>query len=318
MKMRSLLYDIGCSVCTEIAGQAEAEARGWLQVRPLQDHEMKELLAKHAPDLGRRPALITQDGDRVTVDTGWAMVAKLALGLGPLRSWRLLRRLADAQPDPTERGSSARRNLLRALSGGALVTLTTMVRAQKSGDEAESEEVSPSNELQEAAVNAVRAEVNVKIAEQHLLELGFLPSTEDAVVLKSKHGDQLTMVFYPDVNQQPDRAGVMVHERSRDGTTRVFVEALHADPQNIFDARGQYIEGALKTLTSVSIAENGVLAPASSRGYFSCMFSCIGATCARSATRCTRLRILAVVLACMVAVCGSKARTCHRVCRRYW
>lgn len=317
MKIRSLVYDAGCSVCTDVAQQAEAEARGWLRVRPLQDEQMRALLARHAPNLGRRPALVTQDGDRVTVDIGWTMLAKLALGMGPRHGWRLLRKLEQARPQPVDSGSSARRHLLRAFGGGTLATLSAVVMANPA-KESEVEATLVTNEEHDAAVTAVRAETNVQVAEQQLLGLGFQPSTDGAVVLKSKLGDQLTMVFYPDAAGRPDRAGVMVHERSSDGTTRVLVETLQGDPKGLFDAAGQYRQGALQTMTSVRIAENGVIAPTSARAYFTCMFVCLGGTCGRTAATCLRIPFLAAALACVVGFCGVRARGCHGGCRILW
>jgi hypothetical protein len=318
MKIRSLVYDAACSVCTDVAQQAEAEANGWLCVRPLQDEEMRALLATHAPGLGRRPALVTQDGDRVTVDIGWTMLAKLALGVGPRHGWRLLRKLEEARPQPAQSGSSARRHLLRAFGGGTLATLSAVVMANPA-QESDDEATLVTNEAHDAAIATVRGEARVQVAEQQLLGLGFQPSTEGAVVLRSKLGDQLTMVFYTDASGRPDRAGVMVHERSSDGTTRVLVETLQADPKGLFDPAGRYRQGALQTLTSIRIAENGgVVVPTSAAAYFSCMFGCLGVTCGRAAATCTRLPFLALALACIVGFCGARARSCHSVCRRAW
>lgn len=318
MKIRSLVYDAGCSVCTDVARQAEAEARGWLRVRPLQDEEMRALLATHAPGLGLRPALVTQDGDRVTVDIGWTMLAKLALGVGPRHGWRLLRKLEEARPQPVDSGSSARRHLLRAFGGGTLATLSAVVMANPA-KESEDEATLVSNEARDAAIAAVRAEANVQVAEQQLLGLGFQPATDGTVVLKSRLGDQLTMVFYPDAAGRPDRAGVIVHERSSDGTTRVLVETLQGDPKGLFDTAGKYRHGALQTLSSFRVAENGsVIAPTSATAYFTCMFVCLGGTCGSTAATCMRIPFLAAALACIVGFCGARARGCHGGCRILW
>lgn len=324
MKLRSLLFDAGCSLCTDIAQKAEAEARGWLRVKPLQDQGMRALLASHSQSLERRPTLVTQDGDRVTVDTGWTMLIKLVLGVGPWRCWRLLRCLTEARPQPEESAPSARRYLLRAFGGGTLATLTTAVMANPS-TESENEATLLDNEAHDAAIIAVRGEAHAQIAEQQLLGLGFLPSTENAVVLKSKLGDQLTMVFYPDASGRPDRAGVMVHERLRDGTTRVLAEAVQADPQGFFDAAGQFRPDALQTTSSIRIAENGsIVVPATPQQYFACMFRCLGVTCARAAFTCRRLIWLPAVLGCIAGFCGVRAYNCHndsggrRGCRRLW
>lgn len=318
MKVRSLLFDAGCSICSDIAQQAEAEAGGWLRVRALQDEEMRALLAQAAPNHGRRPALVTQEDGRVTVDVGWTMLAKLAMGLGLRRSWRLLRRLHEAGPRPQASESAARRHLLRAFGGGTLATLSAVVSAHPDKETAD-EATLLTNEAHDAALSAVRGEAQVQVAEQQLLAQGFLPSTESAVILRSGQGDQLTMVFYPDAAGRPDRAGVMVHERASDGTTRVLAEVLQADPKGLFDADGRYRQGALQTATSLRIAENGgVVVPTSASAYFSCMFGCLGLTCARAAFTCRRLILLPAVLACLVSICGIRAYVCHRSCKSRW
>ncbi|MCW7539393.1 hypothetical protein OOT46_16230 [Aquabacterium sp. A7-Y] len=320
MKLRSLLYDAGCSVCTDIARDAEAEARGWLRIRPLQDPEMRQLLADHAPKLGRRPALVTQDGDRVTVSTGWTMLAKLAGGVGPRRCWRLLCRLAEAKSPAVQRESSARRQLLRAFGGGTLAAVTGFVMASPSS-ESEDDATLITDERRSAVIAAVRGEIKVQIAEQQLLGLGFLLTTDSAAVLRSRDGDQLTMVFYPDANGRPDRAGVMAHERTRDGTTRVRVEALEAAPEALSNSAGRYRRGELRTTSSMRIAENGgIVVPAGRKEWFVCMLACLGAQCPDNVGTCLRLWVpLPVILACMVGLCGRDAYRCHQdVCKDEW
>lgn len=319
MKLRSLLYDAGCSACTDVAQQAEAEARGWLRVKPLQDETMQALLEKHAPNVGRRTALITQNDGRVAVDTGWTMVIKLALGMGPIRCMRLLRRLALASPPPLEHGSSAaRRHLLRIFGGGTLATLSTVVMAHPAA-ESEGEAVLLDNEAYDAAIAAARGDAHVQIAEQQVLGQGFLPSTDSSVVLRSKLGDQLTMIFYPDAYDRTDRCGVVVQERLRDGTTRVLAEVVQVDPKGLFDSAGRFREGALQTVSSIRIAANGgVVVPADVRGFIRCMFACIGTGCAGRALHCGRLGTPQLVLACIAAICSFAAVRCGIRCRNQW
>lgn len=52
--------------------------------------------------------------------------------------------------------------------------------------------------------------------------------------------------------------------------------------------------------------------------YISCLACCVGGSCGANALRCRAALLMAAVLACMVAVCGSKVRGCHGSCQRLW
>ncbi len=47
---RYLLFDSGCSKCTEIAQAVEQAAQGWLEARSLRDPAMQRLLDAARPD----------------------------------------------------------------------------------------------------------------------------------------------------------------------------------------------------------------------------------------------------------------------------
>jgi hypothetical protein len=47
---RYLLFDPGCSVCTELAESIEQEARGWLKAESLRKPAMRKLLKEAKPN----------------------------------------------------------------------------------------------------------------------------------------------------------------------------------------------------------------------------------------------------------------------------
>ena len=78
--------------------------------------------------------------------------------------------------------------------------------------------------------------------------------------------------------------------------------------------------GALYAMTEAAEApaNEGVVTPQSPAAYFSCMFGCVGVTCARPAAICMRIPNLPAALACVAGFCGFRAYRCHGTCRRAW
>ncbi len=71
-------------------------------------------------------------------------------------------------------------------------------------------------------------------------------------------------------------------------------------------------------LTIDALAIGGGMGTMGKADYFKCVAFCVGANCASKAQKCAKLRFMYLVLACMVGVCGSKVRTCHKVCKKKW
>ena len=86
---RYLLFDSGCSQCTEIAQAVEQATQGGLEARSLRDPTMQRLLAQARPHWRWQPALLEVAGDRVRAFTGLAMGLRLMGVLGLRRVWRL-------------------------------------------------------------------------------------------------------------------------------------------------------------------------------------------------------------------------------------
>jgi hypothetical protein len=91
MTERYLLFDSGCSVCTRLAEDIEQASDGWLMARSLRDPDVKTLLDAARPGWRWEPTLLEVTDGRPRVFTGIAMRARMALGLGPRRAWRVVR-----------------------------------------------------------------------------------------------------------------------------------------------------------------------------------------------------------------------------------
>lgn len=112
---RILLYNAGCSFCTNVARGVEEEAGGWLSARDLYEPEMRALLER-APGRppGEEPVLLLVEQGRVTVLRGLAMRLRLLAGLGPRRAWGVLARIASAAGEqaPARSTGVSRRGVL--------------------------------------------------------------------------------------------------------------------------------------------------------------------------------------------------------------
>lgn len=86
---RYLLFDSGCSECTEIAQAVEQETEGWLTARSLHDPEVQELLSKARPDWTWEPTLLEVIGDKAIVSTGLNMKTRMLIGLGLRKAARV-------------------------------------------------------------------------------------------------------------------------------------------------------------------------------------------------------------------------------------
>lgn len=88
-KKRYLLFDSGCSECTEIAHAVEQETEGWLTARSLHEPEVQELLSKARPDWKWEPTLLEVDRDKITASTGFNLKTRMLIGLGPRKAARV-------------------------------------------------------------------------------------------------------------------------------------------------------------------------------------------------------------------------------------
>lgn len=97
---RYLLFDSGCGRCTQIAKDIAVESDGWLQARSLRDEEMQALLKESNPNWHWQPTLVEiEKGGEIEIATGVRLMAKIVMGLGVQRAWRIAKLLqAASQP----------------------------------------------------------------------------------------------------------------------------------------------------------------------------------------------------------------------------
>ena len=113
---RYLLFNPGCTLCTQVTQAVEREADGWLSGRSLHDPQMQMLLKKARPNARWEPTLLEVNGEQVRAFTGVALELQLALGLGPQRCWQILR-LIDQAALSRNNAESARRTFLKGAAG---------------------------------------------------------------------------------------------------------------------------------------------------------------------------------------------------------
>lgn len=86
---RYLLFDSGCSKCTQLASAVQSKTEGWLSVRSLRDETIHQLLNRAKPNWRWEPTLLEIDGEQIRVFTGIAMRVRIMTELGPVRAWDL-------------------------------------------------------------------------------------------------------------------------------------------------------------------------------------------------------------------------------------
>ncbi len=115
---RFLLFDSGCSLCTELAHAIENETDGRLKARSLREPEVKALLDRARPGWRWEPTLLEVEGDRVRAFTGLTMRARLLTRLGLKRTWRIAK-LVRQTDVPLISVGLGRRQFLKLLGGSA-------------------------------------------------------------------------------------------------------------------------------------------------------------------------------------------------------
>jgi len=133
---RYLLFDSGCSQCTEIAQAVEQATQGGLEARSLRDPTMQRLLAQARPHWRWQPALLEVAGDRVRAFTGLAMGLRLMGVLGLRRVWRLAK-LVRSIGVPLMDIDWERRQFLKRVSGllAGMILIPKLVKSQASTQE---------------------------------------------------------------------------------------------------------------------------------------------------------------------------------------
>ncbi len=119
---RFLLFDSGCSTCSDLASGVARESGGLVAARSLRDPQMQELLHAGRPGWSWEPTLIETEEDVIRVFTGFALRARMLSVLGPRRAWRVAALVARRQT-PLFPVNESRRGLLKhgaTLAAGAV------------------------------------------------------------------------------------------------------------------------------------------------------------------------------------------------------
>lgn len=128
---RYLLFDSGCSKCTQLVHAIECEVDGPFTIRSLRDPAVQELLDKADPDWRWEPTWLEVKGETVRVYTGLAMGLRLVQTLGPRRALRLIKLVNRYSVSFREPIDPNRRYVLKQ-SISAFVTLVLLLGWPKS------------------------------------------------------------------------------------------------------------------------------------------------------------------------------------------
>lgn len=97
---RFLLFDSGCSLCTDLARAVQCESRSQLKGRSLREPDIQILLDRSRPGWRWEPTLLEVDGENVKVFTRLALRAQLLRTLGPRKTWNVLRAMTRVNRQP--------------------------------------------------------------------------------------------------------------------------------------------------------------------------------------------------------------------------
>lgn len=109
---RYLIFDSGCSVCSELAREIVRTSEGWVVAKSLRDPSIQSMLDRSCPRWKWEPMLMEVNGDRTRVYIGIAMQVQILFGLGPKRALQLLQLLRSFGAPASELGVG-RRDFLR-------------------------------------------------------------------------------------------------------------------------------------------------------------------------------------------------------------
>lgn len=308
-----LLYDGGCLMCTGIADQVQKISDGWLTVRSLDDPEMAALVAEHDPNKRSRPRLVMEQDGGVQVLAGPSMSLAIVRGIGLRRAIRVSGAMHEAiqSGDP-----SGRRSFLRTVGVGTAVA-TGFAMGGSPASAANGAPRDASGVLSQSALTRLRIEARRNkeyLAAVRTATLrGYDPALSESVGIDMGTGDVLMFTFIGHGSRPEREAAVITFERVG-RTESVALETVAGDPEEV--AASRQLNQVLR-INSLAIAGVGP-ATYGKKEYFSCVAFCVGANCASKAIKCRSLIFMYAVLACMVIACGSKVKTCHKVCKKEW
>lgn len=119
---RYLLFDSGCTICSNLAHDVERHSKGRLSAQSLTDPKIQEWLKQARPDWQWEPTLLEVGEETRQAFTGVSMRARLLWVLGPRRSWQVARLVARSQGAPSLQGATRKDFLKQA--GAAVAGIT--------------------------------------------------------------------------------------------------------------------------------------------------------------------------------------------------
>ncbi len=109
---RYLLFDSGCSACSELVQEVVRASGGWMEAKSLRDPEIQSMLDRAHPNWRWEPMLLEIENDKLRVLTGVKMQAQIFIGLGPERTFQFFPVLTRLQK-PSSAPGAGRREFLR-------------------------------------------------------------------------------------------------------------------------------------------------------------------------------------------------------------
>jgi hypothetical protein len=192
---RYLLFDSGCSLCTELAEQIASSVDGWLTARSLREPEVQALLNQTQSDWSWQPTLLEVEGQEVRAFTGFSLRRRLLLGLGPQRAWHVARLVSQAGISPVNMGNggpkslTSRRSFLRGtVQSAAALMAAKVLTALPEGKEALAQSVRRelSNHVYLPHVSSGRG-IRELTAEEASLALSLVLNSSELATLQQKN-----------------------------------------------------------------------------------------------------------------------------------
>ncbi len=338
-KKRYLLFDSGCSECTEIAQSVEKETEGWLSARSLQDRDVQKLLSETRPDWKWEPTLLEVDGQKPQVFTGLAMKTRMLVGLGPRRARRVAkiarrpRRTYRAELVEKSSGSTLelrpvdRREMLKMMVafGAATLVPSTLLSKEASARSNNSTGKFTVKELNGERVRRIatriRRDDEGNLLWNHLVREGFAPNVESGSgVLISpltstpkNTGKRTLLVEIPFYTQNGRRAKVSFKKVGGKLEIRAAIYSLTDDRHTASEATPLEVEGG--QVTSRRPVE--IPSTVSSEPQFTAQGACsrcqviVGLI---TGLGCESLGILGCPIACTTVTFGAGLPICAVVC----
>lgn len=230
---------------------------------------------------------------------GLSMSLALLRRLGLKRSFRVFKAIATISGERAG-GGVARRTFLGVLSAGLLAS--GFPAFPSFADSGSSSGALRGRELEQVESELLRI-LKIQEARKKMKGLGYSLVDYKLVVLPDRlRNSFVAMFFHGHVKALESRAAVLTYDSTNGQVVVEFVS----------DGSGSLRGSGSLDLSSLTVQ------PLGASQYFGCLASCVGANCASQASRCSRLRFMYLILACMVVYCGSKVRVCHRVCKKEW